>query len=152
MPHDWAVELPFENSPDFDVMSHGYKPVGGHYPATSIGWYRKRFIVSPADSGQRFVLQFDGVFRDSKVWINGFYCCANASGYCGFSVDVTDFIRYGKEFVLVVRVDATQYEGWLSEGAGNYRHVWLNQYDPVHIAENGLFVHSVVNGRGRREG
>ena len=126
--------------------SHGYKPVGGHYPATSIGWYRKRFMVSPADSGERMVLQFDGIFRDSKVWINGFYCCANASGYSGFSVDVTDFIRYGKENVLVVRVDATQYEGWFYEGAGIYRHVWLNQYDPVHIAENGLFVHSAVHG------
>jgi beta-galactosidase len=148
VPHDWAVELPFENSADFDVMSHGYKPVGGHYPATSIGWYRKRFVVSPADSGQRFVLQFDGIFRDSKVWINGFYCCANASGYSGFSVDVTDFIRYGKENVLVVRVDATQYEGWFYEGAGIYRHVWLNQYNPVHIAEEGLFVHSAVRGLG----
>ncbi len=148
VPHDWAVELPFENSPDFDVMSHGYKPVGGHYPATSIGWYRKRFVVSPVDSGQRFVLQFDGIFRDSKVWINGFYCCANASGYSGFSVDVTDFVRYGKENVLVVRVDATQYEGWFYEGAGIYRHVWLNQYNPVHIAEDGLFVHSAVRGLG----
>jgi beta-galactosidase len=146
VPHDWAVELPFEQSPDFDVLSHGYKPVGGHYPATSIGWYRKRFVVSPADSGQRFVLQFDGIFRDSKVWINGFYCCANASGYSGFTVDVTDFMRYGKENVLVVRVDATQYEGWFYEGAGIYRHVWLNQYNPVHIAEDGLFVHSAVHG------
>lgn len=146
VPHDWAVELPFENSSDFDVMSHGYKPVGGHYPATSIGWYRKRFAVSPADSGQRFVLQFDGVFRDSRVWINGFYCCANMSGYSGFSVDVTDYIRYGHENVLVVRVDATQYEGWFYEGAGIYRHVWLNQFNPVHIAGDGLFVHSTVKG------
>jgi beta-galactosidase len=148
VPHDWAVELPFENSPDFDVMSHGYKPVGGHYPATSIGWYRKRFVVSPADSGQRFVLQFDGIFRDSRVWINGFYCCGNMSGYSGFSVDVTDFIRYSHENVLVVRVDATQYEGWFYEGAGIYRHVWLNQYNPLHIAEGGLFVHSAVRGLG----
>jgi beta-galactosidase len=146
VPHDWAVELPFEHSPDFDVMAHGYKPVGGHYPATSIGWYRKRFVVSPADSGQRFVLQFDGIFRDSKVWINGFYCCANASGYSGFSCDVTDLIRYGHENVLVVRVDATQYEGWFYEGAGIYRHVWLNQYNPLHIGEDGIFVHSAVRG------
>ncbi len=148
VPHDWAVELPFQNSPDFDVMSHGYKPVGGHYPATSIGWYRKRFVVSSGDSGQRFVLQFDGVFRDCKVWVNGFYCCANASGYSGFTVDVTDFVRYGKENVLVVRVDATQYEGWFYEGAGIYRHVWLNQYNAVHIAEDGLYVHSTVGSDG----
>jgi beta-galactosidase len=148
VPHDWAVELPFANSPDPDVMSHGYKPVGGRYPASSVGWYRKRFTVSAVDSGQRFVIRFDGIYRDSKVWINGQYCCANASGYSGFSCDVTDYIRYGRENVLVVRVDASQYEGWYYEGAGIYRHVWLNQYNNIHIAEDGLFVHSALRGMG----
>ncbi|HWJ29889.1 MAG TPA: beta-galactosidase, partial [Flavisolibacter sp.] len=83
LPHDWAVELPFVNSPSFDVMSHGYKPVGGLFPETSIGWYRKHFKVSRADSGQRFQLQFDGIFRDAMVWINGFYLGNNKSGYLG---------------------------------------------------------------------
>jgi len=145
LPHDWAVELPFANSPDSSVMSHGYKPVGGHYPATSIGWYRKHFVVAPADSGHRFVIRFDGIYRDSKVWINGFYLCGNASGYSGFSCDITDYLRYGHDNVLVVRVDASQYEGWYYEGAGIYRHVWLQQYNNVHIAEDGLFVHSTVS-------
>ncbi|GGB03830.1 hypothetical protein GCM10011511_28950 [Puia dinghuensis] len=144
LPHDWAVELPFENSADSLVMSHGYKPVGGHYPATSIGWYRKHFTIDAADSGHRFVIRFDGIYRDSKVWINGFYLCSNASGYSGFSCDITDYLRYGRENVLVVRVDATQYEGWYYEGAGIYRHVWLERYNNVHIAEDGLFVHSNV--------
>jgi beta-galactosidase len=144
LPHDWAVELPFENSGDPDVMSHGYKPVGGHYPATSIGWYRKHFTVSTTDSGRRFVIRFDGIYRDSKVWVNGFYLCGNASGYSGFVCDITDYLRYDHDNVLVVRVDASQYEGWYYEGAGIYRHVWLNEYNNVHIAENGLFVHSKV--------
>ena len=144
LPHDWAVELPFANSPDSLVMAHGYKPIGGHYPATSIGWYRKHFTVAPADSGRRFVIRFDGIYRDSKVWINGFYLCANASGYTGFSCDITDYLRYGRDNVLVVRVDATQYEGWYYEGAGIYRHVWLEQLNNLHIAEDGLFVHSVL--------
>ena len=60
LPHDWAVELPFANVDNFDVQSHGYKPVGGLFPANSIGWYRKQFAVSAADSGQRFQIQFDG--------------------------------------------------------------------------------------------
>ena len=145
LPHDWAVELPFANSPDSLVMSHGYKPVGGHYPATSIGWYRKHFTISPTDSGHRFVIRFDGIYRDSKVWINGFYLCGNASGYSGFSCDITDYLHYGHDNVLVVRVDATQYEGWYYEGAGIYRHVWLEQYNNVHIAEDGLFIHSTVS-------
>jgi beta-galactosidase len=145
LPHDWAVELPFEYSPDSQVMSHGYKPVGGHYPASSIGWYRKHFIIPTADSGHRFVIRFDGIYRDSKVWVNGFYLCANASGYSGFTCDITDYLRYGNDNVLVVRVDASQYEGWYYEGAGIYRHVWLNEYNDLHIAEDGLFVHTAVN-------
>jgi beta-galactosidase len=144
LPHDWAVELPFENSSDPEVMSHGYKPVGGLYPDNSVGWYRKHFSVARSDSGQRFVIQFDGIFRDSKIWINGFYLGNNASGYCGVSYDITDYLNFDKENVLVVRVDATQYEGWFYEGAGIYRHVWLNRYHDVHVVQDGLFVHTQV--------
>ena len=144
LPHDWAVELPFSNSSNFDVMAHGYKPVGGLYPETSIGWYRKQFQINKADSGQRFQIQFDGIYRDAEVWINGFYLGNNKSGYMGFSVDVTDYLNYNKENVLVVRADASQYEGWFYEGAGIYRHVWLNQYPNVHIANDGVYTHAVV--------
>ena len=142
LPHDWAVELPFVNSPNFDVMSHGYKPVGGLYPETSIGWYRKHFSVNKKDSGMRFQIQFDGIFRDANLWINGFYLGTNKSGYIGAAYDVTDYLNYDKENIVVVRVDATQYEGWFYEGAGIYRHVWLNQYDNLHIANDGVFIYT----------
>jgi beta-galactosidase len=144
LPHDWAVELPFANVNNPDVMSHGYKPVGGLFPETSIGWYRKHFTVARSDSGQRLRLQFDGVFRDANFWLNGFYLGHNLSGYTGVSFDVTDYVDYGHENVLVVRVDASQYEGWFYEGAGIYRHVWLNKYNNVHVAENGMFVYTNV--------
>lgn len=144
LPHDWVVELPFVNSPNNDVLSHGYKPVGGLFPETSIGWYRKHFLINKKDSGTRFQIQFDGVFRDANVWLNGIYLGNNKSGYVGFAYDITDFINYDKENVLVVRVDATQYEGWFYEGAGIYRHVWLNQYNNIHIADNGAFVYTNV--------
>jgi len=146
LPHDWAVELPFEDSPNFDVMSHGYKPVGGLYPQNSIGWYRKSFIIAKPDSGQRFDIQFDGIYRDAMVWINGFYLGTNESGYIGVDFDITDYINFGKENVIVVRVDATQYEGWFYEGAGIYRHVWLKQYNNLHVARDGVFVYSDVKG------
>lgn len=144
VPHDWAVELPFADVKNFDVMAHGYKPVGGLFPETSIGWYRKHFTIPVADSGSRFQIQFDGIFRNASIWLNGFYVGNNMSGYIGASYDVTDFVKYGKENVLVVRVDATQYEGWFYEGAGIYRHVWLNQYDNIHIADAGLFIYTDV--------
>ncbi len=146
LPHDWAVELPFVEHPGFEVESHGYKPVGGYFPETSIGWYRKKFRVDPADSGQRFQLQFDGIFRNAMIWVNGFFAGNNMSGYIGASYDVTDFISFSRDNVIVVRVDATQYEGWFYEGAGIYRHVWLNQYNNIHIPDGGLFVYAEVSG------
>ncbi len=144
LPHDWAVELQFVNSSNFDVQSHGYKPVGGLYPETSIGWYRKHFTVSSMDKGKRFSIRFDGIFRDTKFWINGFYLGTNESGYMGVSWDLTDFINFDKENVIVVRVDASQYEGWFYEGAGIYRHVWLSKYNDIHISDNGIFVYTDV--------
>ncbi|RYY66422.1 MAG: DUF4982 domain-containing protein, partial [Chitinophagaceae bacterium] len=147
LPHDWAVELPFDSTNNFDVQSHGYKPVGGLFPQTSIGWYRKRFTVARKDSGARFELQFDGIFRNAQVWINGFYLGRNESGYLGVNYDVTDYLNYDKDNLIVLRVDATQYEGWFYEGAGIYRHVWLNRYNNLHVPQGGSFVHSVVTGK-----
>ncbi len=146
LPHDWAVELPFVYVDNFDVESHGYKPVGGLFPATSIGWYRKNFTIPQTDSGRRFQLQFDGIFRDAQVWVNGFYLGNNQSGYVGVNYDITDFINYDKNNVITVRVDATQYEGWFYEGAGIYRHVWLNTYANTHIATDGVFAYASING------
>lgn len=147
IPHDWAVSLPFVFDPSYEVESHGYKPVGGRFPETSIGWYRKRFNVSPQAGLDRYALQFDGIFRNASVWLNGFYVGTNQSGYVGITYDVTDYIQVDKENVLVVRVDATQYEGWFYEGAGIYRHVWLHQFNNLHVADGDFFVHSTIEGK-----
>ncbi len=150
LPHDWGVELPFNYLDNFDVESHGYKPVGGFFPQTSIGWYRKHFKIAKADSGDRFQIQFDGIFRDANIWVNGFYLGNNKSGYIGASYDITDFLNFDKENVIVVRVDATQYEGWFYEGAGMYRHTWLNKYQNTHIATDGIFAYAKVeNGKAK---
>jgi len=144
LPHDWAVELPFVEMDDFNLMAHGYKAIGGHFPENSIGWYRKTFLIQAADSGNQYSLTFDGVFRDAKFWLNGFYLGNNESGYIGVTYPITDYINFDKKNVLVVRVDATQFEGWFYEGAGIYRHVWLNRTNNLHIKENGVFVHTEV--------
>ncbi len=146
LPHDWGVELPFVFDPAFNVMAHGYKPLGRNYPETSIGWYRKHFRVPPSESNKRFQLQFDGVFRDAECWVNGFYLGRNHSGYIGVAYDITDFLRFDTENVVVVRVDATQYEGWFYEGAGIYRHVWLNSYPDIHVGHDGIFAWSTLSG------
>ncbi len=147
LPHDWVVALPFSNVANGDVDAHGYHTVGGLFPENSIGWYRKTFAVDPADSGKRYVLQFDGIFRDSKVWINNCYLGGHFSGYSGSSYDVTDFLRFSGKNTIVVRVDASQYEGWFYEGAGIYRHAWMNVTNNLHIvSEGGVFAHTVPDG------
>ncbi len=143
LPHDWAVALPFVHVVNSDVDAHGYHAVGGLFPENSIGWYRKTFTVSKGDSGRHFVLQFDGIFRESKVWVNNCYMGGHFSGYSGSSYDITDFLHYGGKNTVVVRADASQYEGWFYEGAGIYRHTWLNIYENLHFAhEGGVFVHT----------
>lgn len=147
VPHDWVVELPFVKSATHEMDTHGYKPIGSIYPETSIGWYRKHFTIDKKDQGKRFEIQFDGIYRNASIWINGFYVGTNFSGYVGNSYDITDYMNFEGDNVMVVRVDATQAEGWFYEGAGIYRHVWLNIYNNVHIPNDGLFVHSTINGK-----
>ncbi len=142
LPHDWAVKLPYEESKHSDQKSHGYKAIGADYPQNNIGWYRKRFDVAARDSSKRIELQFDGVFRDATVWINGMYLATNMSGYIGFKADITDFVKFGSPNIITVRVDASQYEGWFYEGAGIYRHVWLNVYDNVHSNPEDIFAYT----------
>ncbi|MEK7668581.1 MAG: sugar-binding domain-containing protein [Gemmatimonadota bacterium] len=88
LPHDWAVELPFENAQE--LKDHGYKPLGRSYPATSIGWYRRVFRIPESDASRCLVLDFDGVYRDAIVALNGHYLGRNLSGYSPFRFDVTD--------------------------------------------------------------
>ncbi len=144
LPHDWAVELPFRDVRY--LADHGGHPLGREFPDTSIGWYRRVFELPASDAGQRISIDFDGMFRNATVILNNHYIGVNFSGYAPFHCDVTDFAEYGGRNVLLVRVDATQGEGWFYEGAGIYRHVWLTKTNPVHIAHWGHYVRSEVHG------
>lgn len=152
LPHDWAVELPFDDGsqlpPDErrDHISHGCKPLGRAYPATSIGWYRRVFEIPANDAGRRISLEFDGVYRDAIFVLNGHYLGRNFSGYAPARYDVTDFVNFGGKNYLVVRVDATENEGWFYEGAGIYRHVWLEKTHPIHVAPGTAFASADVGG------
>ena len=143
LPHDWAVEAPFDGR---GSHSHGYKAIGRNFPERSVGWYRKSFRIPAGDQGRRISLEFDGVYRDSVVWVNGFYIGRQPSGYTGFRYDVTDYLNYGGDNVVAVRVDATLEEGWFYEGAGIYRHTWLTKTSPLHVAPLGTVVNTQVSG------
>ncbi|HEV7924160.1 MAG TPA: beta-galactosidase GalA [Verrucomicrobiae bacterium] len=139
LPHDWLPELPFDPKAD---DSHGFKPVGPGYHSNSVAWYRRTFQLPEEDRGRRLMLEFDGVYRDCRVFFNGYFLGHHESGYTGFRYDITDLANIGGANSVAVRVDASQFEGWFYEGTGIYRHVWLTKTSPLHIAPDGVFVWS----------
>jgi beta-galactosidase len=142
LPHDWAIELPFQN--DQALSNKGFYPLGRNYPATSIGWYRRVIELPASDAGKRITIEFDGAYREAMVVFNGFYIGRHIGGYDPFSFDVTDFATPGGKNVLLVRVNATESDGWFYEGAGLYRHAWMVKTSPVHVKKWGTFARSEV--------
>lgn len=139
LPHDWAVENPFDRN---ENASHGYRTRG-------IGWYRRYLQLPESDRGRHIELQFDAIATHSTVWVNGIVVDRNWSGYNGRAIDITPYVRYGADVnTIAVRVDANALEGWWYEGAGIYRHTWLVKRDALHIATDGLHANPVKkNGR-----
>src|SRR5258706_4655400 len=118
VPHDWAVTLPFakpeaplpapgdRNIKD-RIAAHGLKAIGRDFPENSVGWYRRALPAGAADRGRQLWLEFDGVFRDCLVYLNGCLVGRNASGYAPFRVDIADFLDYGGgPNVLAMRLHA----------------------------------------------
>ena len=135
MPHDWAIELPFgiEKGRTRNWRSMGFARSGRGIRRTAWDGIGGNLRFRRSDLGRRIGIEFDGVFRSSIVWVNGFRMGRHESGYTSFRYDVTDVLEYGGKNVVVVRVDATDWEGWWYEGAGIYRHVWLVKTDPLHV-------------------
>ena len=141
IPHDWVTTLPY--APEAS-HSHGYKTVGYKYPETSVGWYRKTIHIGQEDLGKRLMLRFDGIFRNARVWFNGFYMGTEPSGYATQVYDVTEYVNYGGDNLICVRADATLEEGWFYEGAGIYRDVWLEKSAEVSVVPFGTFVYADI--------
>jgi beta-galactosidase len=144
LPHDFVIQGGFAPGEPVPYNYGDLYPSRGSRP-DGVGWYRKRFVIPESDAARRIYLYFDGAFRDSKVYLNQYWVGGCASGYNSFFFDVTDMINFGAENLLVVRVDATQPEGWFYEGGGIYRHVWLISTAPVHIAPNGTFITAQID-------
>ncbi len=135
LPHDWSIEGEFS-------VSHPATPEGGALP-TGIGWYRKDFRLAPGDKNKQIYIDFDGVFCNSKVWINGVYLGNRPYGYSSFRYDLTPFLNFDDDAnnCIAVRVDnsAQPASRWYT-GSGIYRHVWLVRKNSIHVDHWGLFV------------
>jgi beta-galactosidase len=98
LPHDWAIDLPFVNNPA--LIAHGAKPLGREFPETSIGWYRREFVLPASDVGRRICVEFDGIFRNATVFFNGHYIAENMSGYAPLNLDLTDFANFADKAAM----------------------------------------------------
>ncbi len=130
LPHDWSIEGEF--SPDH-ASATGFLPGG-------TGWYRKTFTLPEGAAGKHAFLRFEGVYRNSDVWINGHHLGHRPNGYIDFEYELTPHLQPG-ENVLAVRVERENVADsrWYT-GSGIYRDVWLTLTDPVHVVRHGVFL------------
>lgn len=134
LPHDWSIEGTFNKDNPAGVG-------GGALPG-GIGWYRKEFTLPKSDEGKLLFIDFDGVYMDSEVWINGHYLGVRPYGYSSFRYELTPFLNYGsKKNVIAVRVDNSKQPNsrWYS-GSGIYRNVWLVTTNKIHIGHWGTYI------------
>jgi len=149
VPHDWSIEdLPGQNGENIigpfdksaiDKMSSGYL-VGG------IGWYRKNFTIKEEDNDKIAYLQFDGVYMNADVWLNGKHLGFHPYGYTPFYYDITSYLKpAGQPNVVAVRVKNEGLNSRWYSGSGINRHVWLTRVNPVHIeVSGGLYITTPV--------
>jgi beta-galactosidase len=132
VPHDWSIEGPYNAE---YASGTGYAPGG-------IAWYRKHFKLDTIQKDQLVAIEFDGVYNNSQVWINGILLGTRPYGYASFQYDMTPYLKFGnQENILAVRVDHTKVADsrWYT-GSGIYRHVRLRITNKFHIAHWGTYI------------
>jgi len=131
LPHDWAIEGPF------DIQ---YNARCGGLPFHGEGWYRKSFNVPKNAKGKHVTVHFDGAMYNAKVWLNGVLIGHRPNGYIGFSVDLSEHLNYGGENLIAVQLTPEDLSSRWYPGAGIYRNTWLEINNPVHVAKWGTFI------------
>lgn len=131
LPHDWSIEQPFDSKL---ASGTGFLPGG-------VGWYRKTFTLHPGQPGQHVAIRFDGVYMNSRVWINGHDLGVRPNGFVSFEYDLTPYLQADKPNIIAVRVDHSEdADSRFYTGSGIYRHVWLISTPDVHIEPWGVYV------------
>lgn len=136
LPHDWAVKGPFYEGRNV--------PVGGsmgRLPIQGVGWYRRKFSITPADEGKAVYLEVDGAMSYAAVWLNGILVGGWPYGYASFRLDLTPYVRSGDN-QLAIRLDQALDSSRWYPGAGIYRNVWLTKVNPTHVGQWGTYITS----------
>ncbi|WP_243751646.1 glycoside hydrolase family 2 TIM barrel-domain containing protein [Niastella caeni] len=136
LPHDWSIELPFDSTSPTGT--------GGGALRGGLGWYRKTFTLPATDKGKNIFIDFDGVYCNSEVFINGHSLGVRPNGYISFRYDLTPYLKFGNEKnVIAVKVDNSQQPNsrWYS-GSGIYRNVWLVKTNSIYVDNWGTYINT----------
>lgn len=132
LPHDWAIEGPFNSGKVGGGM--------GRLPSPGIGWYRKKLDIPAADEGKSIFLDVDGAMSYAAVWLNGKLVGGWPYGYASWRLDLTPFVNFGGDNQLAIRLDnPPDFSRWYP-GAGIYRNVWLVKTSPIHVGQWGTYL------------
>jgi len=131
LPHDWAIEGPF------DIQLPGKT---GKLPYPGVGWYRKQLDLPAEDSGQQIYIDLDGAMSYSQVWCNGHLAGGWPNGYTSYRVNLTPWLKFGQANTLAIRLETLPESSRWYPGAGLYRSVWLTKMNPIHLAHWGTFI------------
>lgn len=138
LPHDWSIEdLPGTNSPFNPDVVNG---VSVGFTTGGIGWYRKTFKLPSTQKNKKILLQFDGIYMNADVWVNGEHLGNHPYGYTSFYYDVSDKIKWNEKNLLAVQVKNVGATSRWYAGSGITRHVWLIEKNEIHIANWGTFI------------
>jgi beta-galactosidase len=135
LPHDWAISKPFYDGNNA-IVGGGM----GRLPVQGVAWYRKKLNIPANDAGKIIYLDIDGAMSYAMVWLNGNLVGGWPYGYNSFRLDLTPYIKPGKENQLAIRLDNPNYSARWYPGGGIYRNVWLTKVNPVHVAQWGTFI------------
>ncbi len=156
LPHDFVFETKVYNYsekefdedntiPEMEDVNNIHTTSGSF--DKNVGWYRKHFFIPKDYEGKKLYLIFDGIYRDSWIYLNEFYLEHEPSGYSRMIIDITDTANYGNDNLIAIKCDAREAEGWFYEGGGINRNANIKVVEKTHVEE--IFVHgSPMNGEG----
>ncbi len=145
LPHDFSLmDLPGEDTDNqigpFSKESPGNGNSTGHFIGGT-GWYRKSFTLDKCAKNKTVILNFDGVYMETEIWVNGKHVGSNKNGYTPFSFDITNkLFAPGKENVIAVKVDNIGRNSRWYSGSGIYRNVRLSVLEKLHVSSNGVYI------------
>jgi len=129
VPHDWSIEGPF--SPEW-ASGTGFLPGG-------IGWYQKIFNINDYKESKGYAIYFDGIYKNSEVWINGHFLGKRPNGFIPFQYDLTPFLKTNNN-TIIVKVDHSDYgDSRFYTGSGIYRNVYMITLQEHHFSQWGVF-------------